>query len=312
MSGRHDLRERLLLPVGLPLAAFAFVGAVAFGLSRILLAVSPTGAVVVAVVTAAAILGLAGLIAAAPKVNLGQLATMLGAVAGISLIAGGVVSATLVEVEPPPDGGQGPPPVLITAPEGAALDGFGTTEVDAPAGVEFVIDFENADPSVQHNVAILPEGGGGPALFSGEIVTGPIRTEYAVPALEAGPYAFICEVHPTTMTGTLTAREGGPGGGPGASIAAPSGAAVEGFSATQLTVPGGGEVSIDFDNQDVGVQHNFAVYAEQGGEAIFNGEIVTGPQRITYTFEAPEPGEYYFQCDIHPPTMNGTLIVEGG
>ena len=36
--------------------------------------------------------------------------------------------------------------------------------------------------------------------------TGPAKKSYAVPALAAGDYSFLCAVHPTTMTGTLTAQ----------------------------------------------------------------------------------------------------------
>ena len=36
--------------------------------------------------------------------------------------------------------------------------------------------------------------------------TGPATKSYAVPALAAGDYSFLCSVHPTTMTGTLTAQ----------------------------------------------------------------------------------------------------------
>ena len=41
------------------------------------------------------------------------------------------------------------------------------------------------------------------SLFKGEIVTGPVVVDYAVPALAAGTYPFVCTVHPN-MIGTLT------------------------------------------------------------------------------------------------------------
>jgi plastocyanin len=41
------------------------------------------------------------------------------------------------------------------------------------------------------------------------------------------------------------------------------------------------------------------------------GDVITGPKKITYTFDAPEkPGTYFFRCDIHPTTMTGQFIVE--
>jgi plastocyanin len=51
-------------------------------------------------------------------------------------------------------------------------------------------------------VAIADAAGG--SVFKGEIVSGKQAT-YQVPALAAGTYTFICEVHPN-MKGTITAR----------------------------------------------------------------------------------------------------------
>lgn len=83
-----------------------------------------------------------------------------------------------------------------------------------------------------------------------------------------------------------------------------------GFSTETVTVPAGAEVRIEFDNRDDGVPHNVAVYTDAtASEAIFVGEIVTGPTRVAYTFTAPEtPGNYFFRCDVHP-AMHGAFIV---
>jgi plastocyanin len=35
---------------------------------------------------------------------------------------------------------------------------------------------------------------------------GPDKRSYAVPALKAGSYTYICQVHPSTMTGTLEVK----------------------------------------------------------------------------------------------------------
>jgi plastocyanin len=83
-----------------------------------------------------------------------------------------------------------------------------------------------------------------------------------------------------------------------------------GFSTETITVPAGAEVTVEFDNRDDGVPHNVAVYTDSSAaDAIFVGEIVTGPTRATYTFTAPEtPGNYFFRCDVHP-AMHGAFIV---
>ena len=82
------------------------------------------------------------------------------------------------------------------------------------------------------------------------------------------------------------------------------------FSTETITVPAGAEVTITFDNRDDGTPHNVSVYTDASAtEAIFIGDIVTGPAGITYTFTAPEtPGNYFFRCDVHP-SMHGAFIV---
>jgi cytochrome c oxidase subunit 2 len=82
---------------------------------------------------------------------------------------------------------------------------FSTDSLEVPAGVPFIIRFEITDAQ-NHNVSIYPPGGGDP-LFEGEIFQGPDVREYVVPPLEPGEYEFICDVHPTTMVGTLVASE---------------------------------------------------------------------------------------------------------
>lgn len=81
------------------------------------------------------------------------------------------------------------------------------------------------------------------------------------------------------------------------------------FNTDEITLKAGEEASIKYVNEDT-VQHNIAIYEDDSAEQeIFVGDIIPGGQEITYTFEAPKKGEYYFQCDVHP-TMNGTVTVE--
>jgi plastocyanin len=78
---------------------------------------------------------------------------------------------------------------------------FVTPAVAVKAGTAFAIDFDNQD-GAPHNIAISDAGGA--KIFKGDIVSSS-KVSYQVPALAAGTYTFICEVHPD-MKGTITAQ----------------------------------------------------------------------------------------------------------
>ena len=78
---------------------------------------------------------------------------------------------------------------------------FSQSQLSAKAGAAFTIDFDNQE-SAPHNVAIKDAAGA--LIFKGEIVTA-TKITYAVPALAAGTYDFLCEVHPD-MKGQITAQ----------------------------------------------------------------------------------------------------------
>lgn len=80
---------------------------------------------------------------------------------------------------------------------------FGTDRLEAPAGRAFTLEFDNNDPGIPHNVDI--KDATGKTLFRGRIITGPAMESYQIPALAAGTYRFVCDVHPE-MTGTLAVQ----------------------------------------------------------------------------------------------------------
>jgi nitrite reductase (NO-forming) len=83
------------------------------------------------------------------------------------------------------------------------------------------------------------------------------------------------------------------------------------FDASCLAAPAGKAFTIAFDNQDPGVPHNIAIYTDaSAATALFTGDLVTGPKKVTYDVPALDAGTYYFRCDVHPTTMNGTFVVK--
>ena len=96
-----------------------------------------------------------------------------------------------------PAGSVDPNAIVVTAKDLA----FNPTEVSAPADEQFEIVFDNQE-SAPHNIKISDSTGA--EVFKGEIVSSQ-KVTYMVPALAAGAYPFICEVHPD-MKGTVTAE----------------------------------------------------------------------------------------------------------
>lgn len=76
-------------------------------------------------------------------------------------------------------------------------------------------------------------------------------------------------------------------------------------------MPAGAKITVNVTNDD-NVIHNFAVYSAKGGTELYTGPLFKGPNVTkSDTFTAPaKAGNYYFQCDVHPDQMNGTLVVQ--
>ena len=217
-------RRRVTMGAMLPILALLFLGTLVFAFSRILLAVPEQMAPWVALLFAANIL--IGSALAASVRGRGSFAFLIGFLV-VSIVGGGIAGAvvgerpvhSLVEEEqagetaPPeePPGEQPPPGEEPTAPGEEPPEGdvtlvaedltFDLSEVSLPAEREATVVMDSRD-SVPHNVAIYTEEGG-QSLFSGELFTGPGATTYEVPAIPSGSYYFQCDVHPTTMNGSV-------------------------------------------------------------------------------------------------------------
>ena len=92
-------------------------------------------------------------------------------------------------------------------------------------------------------------------------------------------------------------------------LTAPPGADTDGWAEDCLAAPAGEAFTVAVDNQDA-VPHNLGIYTAAGGDPFFQGDIVNGGESVDYEADAiPDPGQYYFQCDLHPTTMTGTFVV---
>jgi plastocyanin len=230
----RDVRSRLVLGIGIPLAAFVFLAALILSLSRVLLAVPPELAPWVAVLFAATIL--AGCTVAATIQGTRGFAVLIGVLV-LTIVGGGIVGAAV---------GEYPVHSLVEEEHAAG-----------PPGGE--------------------EAPGAPAAPGGEESPPPPPPE----------------------------EEPGGGGQQGGLTVVAQGLA---FDITEIALPPEAPVTITFDNRD-SVPHNLSIYTAPGGDAIFQDTPVPGPTTVEYSFTSPAPGEYYFQCDVHPTTMTGTVTV---
>lgn len=96
--------------------------------------------------------------------------------------------------------------LTVSAPVGSTTSGFDPTTLETAAGTAFSLTFDNQDNQAPHNL-VLQNPDGSAVAVDGDTAffTGPGQRVYEVPALTAGAYKYICQVHPTTMVGTLTA-----------------------------------------------------------------------------------------------------------
>jgi plastocyanin len=209
MSSRPDLvagmRVRVPLIIAIPIGALVVIGGAAFGFSRILLSLEKEAATAIALMMAANILIACAIVAAKPRMDSVTLAELFVVVTypiviGIVLAQigfGGGGEAHGAEAA------HGPAEASGGTAISAAGVAFDTDTLTLTAGEETTIPFENED-SVPHNLAIYEDDSAAKELFVGAEVAGGASADYEVPALDKGEYFFRCDLHPTSMTGTVT------------------------------------------------------------------------------------------------------------
>jgi plastocyanin len=88
------------------------------------------------------------------------------------------------------------------------------------------------------------------------------------------------------------------------------------FTPTCLVAQAGKPFTITMDNKDAGTQHDVSIFpsAEKLTEQdallwSFSDPNPPGPSTVKYSSGPLPAGSYYFHCDYHPTTMNGTFAV---
>lgn len=203
----RDLLDRVILPVGIPLAAFVLIEIAVVSLSRVFISLDKIGAALAALGVAIGILVAASLVAASRRMRSSTIVGLV-VVAGLAVVAGGIwgtqqgPAALEGHEEESAEGhaeGGAPEGGLTIVAENIQFD---TDELSVPAGEEVSLTFDNQDAGVPHNVAIYEDDSTDEELFVGEIFDGVAEMTYEIPPMEAGSYYFHCDVHPN-MNGTV-------------------------------------------------------------------------------------------------------------
>ncbi|MCZ7526949.1 MAG: sulfocyanin-like copper-binding protein [Acidimicrobiia bacterium] len=187
---QHPVRDRLLVPLLLPIGAAVAVLFYVLNLSRLFLAAKDSAAVVVAAVVTVSILAGAALISARPRLRTSSLVLVLAGVGSLVLAAGAV---SLGESEPEGEGAAGyvepeGEPIFTLTVDALPSLAFQADSFTVPAGI-IQIDYVNKGGT--HTLAFDPPG-------PTEFLLGPVNavgeTDSGKVELAVGDYVIWCTV----------------------------------------------------------------------------------------------------------------------
>ena len=305
-----ELRDRVLIPLAIPLAAALIIVIIVLNFSRILLAVEERGgeifATTIAIVVASVVLfGAAWISATGEQRSGGNIGVLVAS--ALLLVTAGAVGAEAIqehhEEELAKEAAEdvGPPDLTVNAGPGFK---FEPAQAEAPAGAT-VIEYVNADTQA-HTFVI--EGVPG---FKLEVASQGDEDKAEV-ELTAGQFTFFCDIpghRQGGMEGTLTVAEGAGSGGAGGDGEAAADVVANRnlkFEPPEIAVATG-PVMVTLRNEDTQL-HTLVVEGQpkfkkletagQGDEA--SGALDVGPG--TYTFYCEVPGH-------RAAGMEGTIKV---
>ncbi|HEY3241103.1 MAG TPA: plastocyanin/azurin family copper-binding protein [Acidimicrobiia bacterium] len=287
-----ELRDRVLIPLAIPLSAAVVIVIVVLNFSRILLAVEERGsekvATAIAILVASGVLFGAAWFSARGEERSGRnISALVGA--GLVLVLAGVVGAEAIEEERREAAAEagtkdlGPPDLTVTAGPGLT---FAEKQLSTHSG-KVVVEYKDADTAAH---TLLFEGVPGFKLE----VSGKDDTAKGEADLKPGTVIFYCDIpghRQAGMEGTLTVAEGagGAAGEAAADVVAKPGLH---FEPPEIAVPAG-PVKVTLRNEDTQL-HTLSVEGQpkfKKLEATGKGESQTGTLEVG-------PGTYTLYCDV--------------
>jgi plastocyanin len=313
------MRERLVLPILIPIAAAGVIFLLIFSASRILLAMDPQYAVPTALIIALGILGVSALLAVGPPISR-TLLYLLTAVPASVVIAVGLYLAVRPSEEAA--AGSGGPAPVTTVVMTATDNKFSLTEITVPVNTEITFTLDNKGQAL-HNWHVLNAKDKDGKDIATTLLAGGKSETIKFTIAQTGTFDFQCDVHPIEMRGKLTvvaaapATAGAPaaGAGPAPGGAAPAGGTVivatdNKFDKTQITVKANEPVTLTLQNKGSAI-HNWHVLnvKDKDGKDITTN-LLPGGQSQTITFVITQTGTFDYLCDVHPVEMRGKLTVQ--
>ncbi len=205
---KTEFRNRAFLPVVLPLAILGGITVLVAAFAFILLYVTREVALVLATLSAGAILLAISLAASQDKLDATKKA-VIGFAGIFPVIVGAVIAisqpvdASLLNINRQPHEVL---PELFTTIVAKSSVSFEASKITLPAKSEVAVVFENEEAGVQHNWEMLTEANG-EVLAEGRIITGVAEDDIIFETPEPGTYYFQCVVH-KNMNGEVIVEEG--------------------------------------------------------------------------------------------------------
>jgi plastocyanin len=300
------MRDRLLLPLFIPLGAAMAIFLLIYSVSRILLEArewysSDVGAYVataIAIAVAVCVLGICTLLAAGPRLS-PRATYLLTALPAAAIIAVGLYLAAR-----PGEGGEGGAAAVTSFTQVATDNKFSVTEVTVPVGAEVTVNVDNqgTQPHNWHLQGVKDAEGKDIAT---ELKPGPNTQSIKFTLAQGGSFAFVCDAHPAEMKGTLRAAEGVEAASPNTVTTTDNK-----FDPTAMSATANQETTITVENKGTAL-HNWHV---QGVKDASGNDIATklapGGSKESVSFVIDKPGTYDYVCDAHPAEMKGKLTVQ--